>query len=113
MVRPITPDTYFIGAIIDPQNSVIEANEKNNVSGTTTFNLAAPPCTPESSEEDDTAETSTPTSVGQSFIRNECDNRQDWFSFSTNESEVHVFNGRVSQSESVVSSSIKPHLISE
>jgi len=76
--------TYYLGAIADDSDAVIESNEANNVSNVVTILIAASTsaaCSLDGFEQDDSAAAARVISVGQTQNHNFCDDAADWLQF--------------------------------
>ena len=88
--KTVTPGTYYLAAIADRNNAVLEVNETNNASQSLAITVTAPSCTWDVYEDDDDAASAKMIASGETQNRNFCDDGIDWIKFTPSVSGVYV-----------------------
>lgn len=77
----IAPGNYYLGIIINPDQSTPEFDFTNNQSTSTPVILETPICSVDPWEDDDQITSANTISIGETQNRNHCEDYSDWISF--------------------------------
>jgi len=78
----ITPGDYYVGVMIDSENTVPEYNEINNSAEPVLVTIKSLlNCTPDSFEEDDLVTLATKLTLDVTQMHNHCEDNHDWMKF--------------------------------
>ncbi|HEU0200709.1 MAG TPA: CARDB domain-containing protein [Burkholderiaceae bacterium] len=91
--RALPAGAYYLAAIADHADAIVEGNEANNVSAPVAVNVVAPACAWDAYEDDDSTASAKPIAAGATQSRNFCDDGIDWLTFTPSESGVYVAKG--------------------
>lgn len=88
--KTLTPGTYYIAAIADRLDEVVELDESNNASTPVAVTVVAPECPLDAYEDDDEPATAQAIVEGETQTRNFCDDRIDWIKFTPSTDGVYL-----------------------
>lgn len=77
----VMPGSYFLGAVVDPDDALAELDDTNNTSAATAIQVIALACSPDAHEENDYADAAAELPLDQAQTHNLCDEGSDWFRF--------------------------------
>lgn len=74
----VTPGSWYVLAVVDPDDVLPELVEDDNLSPAATLWLGTPECAGDAFEQDDEPAAATPVQLGVTQARNHCEDGHDW-----------------------------------
>lgn len=88
----VAPGDYYLGAIADNTDQVLEIYEDNNTfSSTGLVTIATPVCAADLFEQDDYIQDAVLTTLGSTQSKNFCDDINDWIKLDATQGDSYVF----------------------
>jgi hypothetical protein len=88
--KTLPTGTYYLAAIADDLDNVMELNETNNTSSPIAVTVTAPSCSWDVYEDDDDPPSASSIAAEETQSRNFCDDNIDWVSFTPSANSAYV-----------------------